>query len=385
MPIYNIDRWVRAAANGQISGVVLIDLSAAFDLVDHQLLVNKLKIYGVQQDLIKWISSYLGDRRQAVWIDHCLSEFLDCDVGVPQGSILGPLLFLIFFNDLPACIKSPVDTYADDTTVTAAGKHIEDIEQQLSVDCDRLSKWMKSNRLKLNQEKTHVMRIGTRRRLARTRQLKVTMDDATLQQENSEVELLLGCQVQSDMKWNKQVASLKAKLMKRLNCLSHLRHGCPYHLRKTFAEGIFNSCLNYCLPLFGGLDKGQIKGVQILQNKAARMVCGAPPRSERTSLYDQLGWLTFNQLIVYNTLIMVKSVRDSKEPEYLSHILSRDSRNGRIMLQGWMLGATTQSFCFRGASGWNLLPREIRNENSMGIYKKRLKQWVLDNVPRFLD
>ena len=93
------DRWVQAAVQGQVSGAVLLDLSAAFDLVPPDILLKKLKIYGLQEDFLSWIESYLTNRYQAVWIDHTSSEFLPLEVGVPQGSNLGPLFFLLFVND----------------------------------------------------------------------------------------------------------------------------------------------------------------------------------------------------------------------------------------------------------------------------------------------
>ena len=111
------EKWVKAASVGQLSGVVLVDLSAAFDLVSPALLIHKLRIYGFDDSTRQWILSYLTNRYQSVWIDHVLSEFKENSIGVPQGSNLGPLFFLIFFNDHPTYINESIDCFADDSTL----------------------------------------------------------------------------------------------------------------------------------------------------------------------------------------------------------------------------------------------------------------------------
>ena len=343
------DRWVKAAAAGQVSGAVLLDLSAAFDLVDPAILIQKLRIYGLEDDFLSWISSYLTDRYQAVWLDHVLSDFGHCEVGVPQGSILGPLFFLIFFSDLPHVLESNVDNYADDTTVTYTAKTVEEIGSKLSQDCSKISEWMRMNKLKLNPDKTHIMTVGTAERLRALPQLvQVTMDSVVLEEDPEKSEVLLGCQIQSNLKWQKQIAVLISKLRKRLVGLGALRYIAPYAVRKVISEGIFNSVLVYCLPLFGGMDKGDLRDLQILQNKAAQIVTRSPPRAERVAMYDQLQWLTVNQLIFYHTVIAVFKIRGNSEPEHLAGLLGADSRNKRIIIPNLDLGLAQKSFTLRG-------------------------------------
>ena len=167
--------------------------------------------------VIQWLESYLTGRRQAVWIDHCMSYFLSCEVGVPQGSNLGPLLFLIFYNELPDYLSCDVEAYADDTTISVAGASVEEIGRKLTSNCQLVSQWMLGNKLKLNADKTHLMTVGTQRRLQMQEENAVVyMDDCRLGESEDKCETLLGCLIEPGLKWHKQVNQLIMKLKNRL-------------------------------------------------------------------------------------------------------------------------------------------------------------------------
>ena len=125
------ERWFQAAIKQKMSGVILLDLSAAIDLVDHDILNSKLSIYGLDSE---WVRSYLHDRKQTVWINHCYAQFLEIDAGVPQGSNLSPLFFLIFYNDLPYVLRCDVDGFADDSTLSTTGTSEKTISDSLTID-----------------------------------------------------------------------------------------------------------------------------------------------------------------------------------------------------------------------------------------------------------
>ena len=378
------EKWVKAASTGQLSGVVLVDLSAAFDLVSPELLIKKLEIYGVDEATRQWILSYLTDRYQSVWIDHVFSDFIENSIGVPQGSNLGPLFFLIFFNDLPTFITGNIDCYADDSTLGATAKDVADIGTRLSTDCDQLSRWMKSNSFKLNADKTHFLVMGTNRRLNSMKEkMEVRMDDMGLTENKDSSVELLGVKVQGNLEWSSQVGSLATKLKKRLSGLEKLRYVMNKSNKKSIVEGIFNSVLCYCLPLFGGCNEGDISVLQVLQNRAAHIVAKMPPRTSRQVLFNKLGWLTVLQLIAYHTLVSVFKTRLSGEPEDLAITLSRDNNTGHIIMKNVVLGLYRKSFIFRGALLWNRLPSNIRKEIKIAKFKKAVKVWVAENVDRF--
>ena len=174
---FNIDR-------GMVKGVIFLDLKKAFDTIDHEILLMKLACYGVDDQSLLWFRSYLNDRQQVCHVNGVYSnkDFITC--GVPQGSILGPVLFLLYINDLPKCLDHSIARlFADDTNMTFAGCNIKSIQEQMTSDLNNIFQWLCSNKLTLNVLKTDFMLIGSRQKLsALDDSIVLSADNVTLTQ-----------------------------------------------------------------------------------------------------------------------------------------------------------------------------------------------------------
>ena len=164
------------------------------------------------------------------------------------------------------------------------------------------------------------------------------------------MELLLGIKMQSNLKWSEQIQYLSGKLRNRLNGLDKLKHIMGRANKKNIVQGLFNSVLCYCLPLFGGCNNSEVQLLQSHQNRAGRIVLNLPPRFNRDTMFSMLGWMTVQQLIAYHTVLLVYRVRQSQEPEYLARTLSRDNYRGNIVVENSRLGLFKKSFIPRGST-----------------------------------
>ena len=382
------DRWVNSAESGKISGVLLLDLSAAFDLVSSDILLKKLKVYGAQDCMLEWIGSYMTGRQQCVWIDNVFSGLLDVDIGLPQGSILGPLMFNIFASDLPNCVSCDIDSFADDSSLTSSSYNLEGINTDLTSNATNVSKWMMENQLCLNADKTHVLVTGTSQRLGRmdvSQNINVMLNGQRLEESREKCENILGVQVESDLKWYKHVQFLRCKLKSRLAGLAKIRKVASVDSKLRVADGIFTSTLTYCLPLWGGMDQGSMRDLQKLQNCAARHVLDVPSRTNRNWMFDKLKWLTVKQLIFYYTVVVVFKIRKNGEPEYFATRFLNDNVRGNPIIKPCKLTLLRNSFSFRGLISWSMVPNEIRNVASLDTFKLEVRRWILENVDRFED
>ena len=170
---------------GKYVGMILLDLQKAFDTVNHAILLSKLQSIGVRNTAIKWFTSYLTGRTQVCDVEGTISDPQDITCGVPQGSILGPLLFLIYINDMPAAVKCKLLLYADDSALLVSGSDVSEIEKTLGNELDSVSKWLIDNRLSIHLGKTESILFGTKRKLSRTNALKVTCNGTDIVSQKS--------------------------------------------------------------------------------------------------------------------------------------------------------------------------------------------------------
>ena len=177
-----INKWLSCIDKGDIVGTLFVDFRKAFDLVDHSILITKLSLYRVSPISLKWFQSYLSLCKQAVACDTGVTEFADVHSGVPQGSILGPTLFLLFINDLPLFLNHCFsDFFADDANFHTHSKSLDVIGNHIVSDFDETKQWSKRNNLPINYDKTTCMAAGTKRRLADSRKLEIHVDNISIE------------------------------------------------------------------------------------------------------------------------------------------------------------------------------------------------------------
>ena len=199
------DSWLKTINEGKLVGCAIIDFWKALDLVDHQLVLKKLRHYKFSTSTLSWFQSYLYNRTQQVVINNSCSISGDVLCGVPQGSILGPLLFLLFINDLPLSLKDIhlfVDLYADDTTLYSTNLEKDVLEANLQNALDLVRSWCLENGMLINTDKTKLMLIASRQKRysLMDSELKITFNN--MQLKNSSNEKILGVHVDQNFVWN---------------------------------------------------------------------------------------------------------------------------------------------------------------------------------------
>ena len=261
------EKWYTNMDNGLINAILFVDLKKAFDTINYDILLNKLSCNGFTDKTIRLFRNYLTQRTQVTFVNNVPSNHSSVICGVPQGSILGPLSFLLYVNDLSSScdLLSDEHLYADDTTLTYADNDFDQILTVMNKDLHELDDWLNKNKLSLNVIKTKCMFIGTRQKLATLpSQPAVEIDGYYIEKVKNFK--CLGLNVDETLMWDAHIATITSKIAKVISVLRRLKSLLPHHVLVTVYKSLILPQFDYCSRVWGNLGKGLAQKLQKLQN-----------------------------------------------------------------------------------------------------------------------
>ena len=365
--------------------LTLLDLSAAFDTVNHRLLLKKLQqSYGIEHNVLSWIQSYLTDRSFKVRVRNDESENCSLQIGVPQGSILGPILFILYTKSLETVVSKyniSVHFYADDTQLYMSfNVHLDDPDiSQLSACFLEIKAWMLSNHLKLNEDKTEIIEIGPYENKFSEVWLATTKIKLGNKAKN------LGFIFDDSLSLKEQLTAVAQKCNMNLRNLRRIGSKLSKDLKTQLVHSCILSQIDYCNAVYGSLNESQIQLLQKLQNAAVRFIFNLKKRDHITPYLKELHFLPVRERISYKIALLTFKGIHGIAPSYISELLHLKDPNTTYELrtnQERYILRTDQKSHFKKTQGafsqrapyiWNSLPICVRAQTDISMFKSALK------------
>ena len=292
-----VDKISNALSDGDFVLGVFLDFSKAFDTVDHEILFKKLEFYGVRGLALNWFRSYLYRREQFVEYNGATSSRGRIVCGVPQGSILGPLLFLIYINDL-SNVSSKVFSlfFADDSNMFLSGKNPDDLVKDMCTEMYYVVDWLKLNKLSLNLKKTHFM-LFKRPKCKPVITKKLVIDGVNIEQVDHTK--FLGVMIDECLDFRKQIRYTKGKIARGIGILRKCKPFVDNRIMKTLYNTFIYPYFTYCIEVWGNSVKSYYNDLITAQNRAIRLIMGARRRCRTTPLFEHLNLMKLHDIYVY--------------------------------------------------------------------------------------
>lgn len=354
--------------NGEKTLGIFLDLSKAFDLVNHKILLDKLEMYGLRGVSWKWFMSYLTNRSHYVEIENRRSHELPCSIGVPQGSILGPLLYIIYVNDFSNknCIM-----YADDTSLLVSSNSIGSLVEKANVQIREATSWYVNNNLILNDTKSVIMRFDLSCKTI-DHSLLVTTTEKSLKQ--VQTTKFLGINITENCSWHLQIDTICKKIAPMCYCLHQLSRTVEKSVLIMYYHALVHSTISYGILAWGCSHECQ--RIFVLQKRAIRCIVGVNKTTSCKQLFRELGILTLTCIYIYQLLLYVKNNLTNFKP------LNRGiytTRNQLLEVPSHRLTTTEHSPKLMGIKLYNKLPDSIKNL-TLTKFKQTVKNLLISKT-----
>ena len=381
------DKISEAKEKSHFSMGVFFDLSKAFDTVNHKILISKLEHYGIRGVCLDWLTDYLRNRKQSVLYDGHFSLVSDVTCGVPQGSVLGPLLFLIYVNDISNTSSLlHFVMFADDTNVFMSDKSIHVLVNKMNIELKLVGDWFKANKLSLNLEKTNFILFCSRRKLANVPRcdISINIDNQCISKVTSAK--FLGVHIDEHLTWSEHINVISKKISKNIGIISRVKHLMPRNILVSLYYSLIYPYMSYCNVTWASTYHTRLTILTTLQKRAIRIVCNVPFRAHTKPLFRDLKILHFDcinklQIGIFmyklNSNLMVTSFDHwfCKNSEVHDHYTRSANKYHQESVR-----TTTRQHTIRiiGPLFWNSLPNELTSASTMYQFKYKLKLFLLN-------
>ena len=327
--LYLIETWKKAIDSGYKIGVIFVDFKKAFDTVDHQVLKYKLQAVGIVGDLHEWIVDYLSDQKQYVEINGVRSSIRIVEIGVPQGSLLGPRLYAVYANDLPdATVLGYIHMFADDTMIYYIGKEIEEIVDILNLILKDFEVWCSKNRLTVHTGKTVAMIISARLFTGPMR--PIIFGNSYIQFTRKTTSL--GVVIDNKLSWRPHIDSLHKKYRGKLKFLKRMKGLQTSVLEEVYYKGIIPS-VPYCIAIWGTCSISIFNDLERLHIKAAKLIYKIPSETPDLDVLRIANWKPLNYIYKRRLATLMYQVKAKTLPEPLTDLFELDKNDNRYSLR----------------------------------------------------
>lgn len=363
---------------------VFIDLKKAFDTVDHKIMLKKLNFYAVRGIPLKWLDSYLSNRYQYVSYNDVSSCKLPVVCGVPQGSILGPLLFIIYVNDM--CESSKLlkfILFADDTNIFYSNNNSDDLETVVNNELFKLTIWFKANKLSLNISKTNYMLFRSNRRNC-IDNFNIFLDNVNIEKVCSSK--FLGVVIDDCLSWTKHIQEILSKISKNFGVLCRVKHILSTRNMYTLYCSLILPYLQYCCLIWGNTYRRRLNPLIRIQKKIVRVVCKKPYLTPTSPLFYELKVLKLVDLIDIETLVFMFKVYNGQVPNTMLNMFVKNKnvhrhetrQQNNFHAQHVRTNIKALNVQIRGATLWNNLSNDIKDCRDVYQFKRKYKYFIFN-------
>ena len=380
-----VERVSKALDTGKYVVGVFLDLKKAFDTVDHSILLNKLYLYGIRGNIHNWFKSYLTNRSQYVEYNNVKSKTEIITHGVPQGSILGPLLFIIYMNDFSRSSELLFSIlFADDTSVFIEGTCLNDISEILNTELEKISIWLEANKLTININKTHYMMFH-RTRIKHITNFKIYISNNAI--DRSINTKFLGVIIDNKLNWAAHILYIKNKISKSIGIIYKIRHFLDKRSLRNMYFTFIYPYLIYCLEIWGNTYETHLNPLIKIQKRSIRTITFSHYQDHTGPLFDRLNILDLKKLVIQRiSLLMFKCHHNILTSPLNDLFTVNNTQHNHYTRQHADLHVNTGSrenvyslFSFHGIHIWNHISKKNPINVSYACYKNLSKNYIKNN------